>query len=299
MTRHCSSHIARARRHAGAVVGAAMAVLLSAVPSTGANREHQQLMADIRMLQEQSQQLQLMLASITEALKTVTGRIDQQSETARKTAADQRLQMDSLGSAIGVLREKLDETNVRLSSMTQEVEALRLSIPTMPPPAPTGTAELPIGPTGDPSAPQPVQPTPAPAPAVNAAAGMSPQRLYSTAYADYASGQWSLAVQGFDAFVRTFPKSEQADDAQFYIGEANVLDGKPEDAVAAYDKVIANYPDGDRVPFALYKRGLVLEGLGQTDRARESYETAIKRFPDNEASVLAKQRLDRLPRPGR
>jgi tol-pal system protein YbgF len=143
------------------------------------------------------------------------------------------------------------------------------------------------------------QPAPPPAPPVNAAAGMSPQRLYSTAYADFASGQWALAIQGFDAFVRTFPRSEQADDAQFYIGEANVLDGKPQDAVAAYDKVITNYPEGDRVPFALYKRGLVLEGLGQTDRARESYETVIQRFPENEASVLAKQRLDRLPRAGR
>ena len=42
----------------------------AASPAAAANKEHQQLMADLRMLQEQSQLLQTLLATLNEALKT-------------------------------------------------------------------------------------------------------------------------------------------------------------------------------------------------------------------------------------
>jgi TolA-binding protein len=38
--------------------------------------------------------------------------------------------------------------------------------------------------------------------------------------ADYAAGQFTLAITGFEAFLRTFPRSEMTDDAQFQIGES-------------------------------------------------------------------------------
>jgi len=42
-----------------------------AAPAAAATREQLQMMADLRMLQEQSQQLQILLGSLTETLKTV------------------------------------------------------------------------------------------------------------------------------------------------------------------------------------------------------------------------------------
>ena len=56
----------------GALTTGALLVGL-AMPAHAANREHQQLMADIRMLQEQSQQLQLVLASLADTLKALDG----------------------------------------------------------------------------------------------------------------------------------------------------------------------------------------------------------------------------------
>ena len=97
-----------------------------------------------------------------------------------------------------------------------------------------------------------------PAPIAPPTAGLSPQRLYDTAYADFASGQWSMAIAGFETFIKSFPRSEQADQAQYYIGESMLLDGKFEQAVASYDRVMANYPSGDQVPLAYYKRGIAL-----------------------------------------
>src|SRR5689334_11658221 len=105
---------------------AALAIALAAAqaaPAAAADQEHQQLMADLRMLQEQSQQLQNLLAALNESLKAVNARIDQQVEANRKAFADQKLVVDNLSNDVRVIREKLDDNNVRVGSLTQEVEA--------------------------------------------------------------------------------------------------------------------------------------------------------------------------------
>ena len=84
-------------------------------------------------------------------------------------------------------------------------------------------------------------------------------------------------------YLRSFPKSTRAHEAQLYIAEALAWEKKDMEAVVAYDRVIANYPGSGSVPMAYYKRGRALERLGETARARESYETLIKQFPDASA----------------
>jgi tol-pal system protein YbgF len=277
------------RRVLAPVVAGMLLVLWTPVPSAAASREQQQMMADIRMLQEQTQQLQALIAGLTDVLKSVTTRLDDQSALNRKAFADERLLVDNVSGDVRVVREKVDETNVRLSSLSQELEALRLAMPQAFGPA-TSPAEAGGGlPSADTAAPPPAVANP----------GVSPQRLYDTAWADYTAGQWSLAVQGFETYLRTFPKSDLADDAQYWIGDTYVADLKDNEAIAAYDRVIANYPNGNMVPQAYYKRGLACERLGQADRARQSYEFVIKNYPDSDAGRLARQALDRLNRPAR
>jgi len=308
-----------ARRRAPVRAGAALGVLLAAAlvaPVGAANREHQQLMADIRMLQEQNQQMQLTLAQLGDVLKTITTRLDAQQDTARKAFADQRLVADALAADLRVLREKVDDTNVRLSGLAQELDALRVSIPVQPLSAPApAEGGTPVPPSGAPGAAPPATGAPAgpetpipaaaapattPAPAApNPAAGLSPQRLWNQAYADYGAGQWALAIAGFETFLRSFPRSEQADKAQRYIGESYMLDGKFQQAVEAYDRVITTYPTGTEVGLAYYKKGLALVRLGQQDRARDAWQTVVTKYPDSDAAILARQGLDRIAKPPR
>jgi len=110
------------------IAGALLALVLAATlasPASAANKEHQQLMADIRMLQEQAQLLQNLLGTINESIKAVNTRLDEQTNATRKASADQKLQMDNLAGDLRVVREKVDDNNVRIASLTQEVEALR------------------------------------------------------------------------------------------------------------------------------------------------------------------------------
>ena len=102
---------------------------------------------------------------------------------------------------------------------------------------------------------------------------------------------------GFEAYLKTFPRSELADDAQFYIGQTHFADGQFRDAVSAFEQVLLNYPDGDVVPEASYKRGIALDQLGETDRARQAFELVATNFPDSTMATLAQQALDRLSQP--
>ena len=127
--------------------------------------------------------------------------------------------------------------------------------------------------------------------------GVSPTQTFDRARGDYMAGQYSLAVQGFESYIRTFPTLPTAADAQYYVGEAYRLDSKPKEALSAYDKVIANYPTSAAVSGARFKRGDVLETLGQLDAAKTEYEIVLKNHPESSEARLAKQRLDRLLRP--
>jgi TolA-binding protein len=268
------------------ILGVTLALLLVSGQASAANKEHQQLMADIRMLQEQSQLLQNLLGALNESLRAVNTRLDQQTEANRKALADQKLVIDNLSNDVRVIREKLDDNNVRVGTLTQEVEALRQSLQQMGRPAATTNDADPA--TGG--------ATP-PAAGGGAPIGQSPQKMFDSAQSDYMAGQYDIAVLGFQEFIKAFPKSELADDAQVAICSALLNDHKDQQAAEACDVAIRTYPGGNAIPQAYYRKGLALSNLRDATRAREAWETLIKNFPDSNEATLARQGLDRLRRP--
>ena len=287
------------------VLALAVLSLLLAAPADAQNREHQQMAAELRMLQEQSQQLAITLSTLNQALaesiRALTARIDESNNAMKKAFADQKLLIDNMANDVGVARERAGDSNVRITSLQEEVEALRLSVQAFQQAAAAAAAGPPVDPNApvDPSAPAPAPPSIAPLPSPPSAAGLSPNRLFETARADFFAGQWDAAVSGFQTFLKTFPKSELADDAQFNIGETYFSQNKFTEAVAEYDKVIGGYPNTNSVPLAYYKRGMSQERLGQTDAARQSWEAVVKIAPESDPGRLAKQRLSATPPPPR
>ena len=268
-------------------------VLTVVAPVSGADREHQQMMADIRMLQEQTMRLNVMLGSLDTTLQTLLTRLDSQDEASRRAFADQKLLVDNLAGGVRIVREKVDETNVRVSSLSQEVEAIRLSMAKLRAPRLTQLAVDPE--TGLPTESAVAIQRPAGAAPVDPA--VSPQRMFDTAWGDYATGQWALSIQGFEAYISAFPRSELSDDAQFWIGDNHFSNGQFREALGAYEQVIASYPDGDKVAESLYKRGLTLGRLAEPELARQAFEQVVRNHPDNNMANLAQQALVRLDQP--
>jgi tol-pal system protein YbgF len=262
-----------------------------AAPSVAADKETRQLMADVRMLQEQSQelqnQIQSLLGTLGEALKAVNTRLDQQAESTRKAFADQKLGIDAATGDLRVIRERMDDNNVRVGSLTQEVDALRQTV-----------LQLRVSQSAAPDAsdafggPAVTGAAATPAPAM--AGGLSPQKSFDQAMADYYSGQYDMAVIGLAAFIKDFPKSEQAADAQVGIGNSYLLAGRYDKANEAYDLAIRNYPKGNAIPEAYYKKGLALRDLKQIDAARAAFEYVTTTYPDGNEATLASQALQQL-----
>jgi tol-pal system protein YbgF len=276
------------KTHAAIVL--ALLALTAAPASAAANKEHLQLLAEIRMLQEQNQQLQALLGTLQDTLKTVTTKLDDQSASTRKAMADQTLAVTNMGDNVRVLREKTDETNVRMSSVSQEIEALRQAIVSSQSGQPL--TPTPVNPT-DPNAPVATgQP-----PAGGLPPGISPQRAYDTSYDDYTAGRYDLAIQGFQAFIQAFPRMANAADAQYNIGMSYYNLSKWNEARDAFQKVIADYPQQtNRVSDAYYKLGQTYEQLKQPDEAKKAYETVVQKYPGSGAYAFANQALQRLNR---
>jgi tol-pal system protein YbgF len=171
--------------------------------------------------------------------------------------------------------------------MTQELEAMRQAIVSQPqvlvPPA---AGDSPIG---------AVPPGTSPTPTTTPVPIIAPQKIYDNAWADYTAGQYDLAIEGFETFIKTSPRSELADDAQLNIGNALYAAGKPQEAVTAFQSVITNYQQSNSVPSAYYKMGLSYQSLKQDDLARKALETVIKNYPEALAEAsLARQALERM-----
>jgi tol-pal system protein YbgF len=271
----------------------ALAVLAAAVPAVAQNREHQQMSAELRMLQEQTQQLALTLAQIGDALKALNGRLDAADQEAQKRFADQKLLIQKLSDDVSAVRERSQDTDTRLRKLADEVEALRSTITSLPSlisgAGPAASAEPAAA--NDPNAPAPLPPT-----TQASTIGLSPSRMLDTAKSDYFSGSYASAVSGFDSLLRTFPTSEAAAEAQFMLGETYSQQKRYPEAVNAYTAAIQKFPRSMWVPEAYYKRGKAQESLGTPEAARASYEQLLKTYPDTPSAGLAKQALDRLGR---
>ncbi len=280
-------------RRMGAATILAGALLLAPASASAASKEQQLLMAELRMMQQNQQQLAQSLIVLADTLKTVTGRMDDQAAASRKALADQRLLIEGMTDTVRTLREKSDDTNVRLSSITQELESLRQTISSMSQPVAVVTPSA--DPSADPAAGGPPAGTTPVVPTSTAAPpGVSPQRTYDTAYSDYTAGQYELAVEGFRTYLKYFPRTVNADEAQLNIGNAFYNAGKPKEAITEYLRVISDYAKTDSVPAAYYKLGLTYNQLKQPDLARKAFETVMQSHPGAPEATLAKQWLERL-----
>jgi tol-pal system protein YbgF len=274
------------------------AVLLGVVaPATAQSREHQQMAAELRMLQEQQQQLSIAVSQLAEAIKALHPRFDESNNAVRGALANLELTIKNMANDLSAIRAQAQETGTRIGSLSDEIEALRNTLEALPgqlsqaltPPAPA-----------DPNAPAPSTgalppPVTTPAPVISTS-GQSPTRMLTTAKSDYFQGQYSLAITGFDALLKAFPTSTAAAEAQFLVGESYWQEKKTAEAIAAYSAVIQNHPKSSFVSEAYYKRGVAQEAAGQPDAARASFEAAIKNYPDTPAATLSQQRLEGLKR---
>jgi len=131
-------------------------------------------------------------------------------------------------------------------------------------------------------------------PAGQAKNGLSEDEIYRLAKQAFDQGDSDAARKKFQELIEKFPKSERADNAQFWIGEIYYREKWYEKAILEYQKVIENYPKGNKVPASLLKQGLAFLNLGDKTNSRLILEELIKKHPKSNEAKIAKDKVKSL-----
>jgi tol-pal system protein YbgF len=275
-------------KHTFVVCGMLAAI---AAPAHAQNRTELQMVADVRMLQETVNKLQLAVNVLMEQLKATNAQVESTKNLAQKLHAEQMVQIKDIGSTNAVLNEKLADSSVNVLKLTQEMSAIRSAIsmqstllnqilgllqPAAPPPG-GGTATD--------------QPTPA---TPGAAMPSSPASHYNEAWGYYTANKFELAIQAYEEALQKFPDWPDAPNAQLNIGNAYYQLKRDKEAIQAFAVVISKYRSSDAVPDAYFGQGLAYERLNQKANALKNYELIIKQYPKSDAALLAKQGIARV-----
>ncbi|MEO1247200.1 MAG: tol-pal system protein YbgF [Pseudomonadota bacterium] len=110
--------------------------------------------------------------------------------------------------------------------------------------------------------------------------------------------QYAEAGMAFDNFLKTFPDSDLAHNAQYWLAETYYAGKEFETAVRAFERVVDEYPDSSKVPDALLKMGFCNYELQQFEDARASLTRVQSEYPETTAARLAGQRLERMSAEG-
>src|SRR6185436_12303598 len=115
-----------------------------------------------------------------------------------------------------------------------------------------------------------------------ALAGANVDEKYREAFALMRRGKSSEAVPQFREFLRKNPKSDYADDAQFYIGECYYSTKDYNRAILEFNEVLLKYPKGEKVPPALLRQANAFSELGDKVDARLILQKLVGEYPKSE-----------------
>lgn len=263
----------------------AFAIVNVSAPRAMAQRERDQIVAELRQIQAQLSQLQSSHAALKQAVEELTAASAERQRELQRTLADGNVALERLEQDLSVLSARVDETNGRLGNLRQEFASIRQSQqPLVLPPTESGEEE-PEAESEEDASPPPV-----------VAAGPSVTDIYNQARIDYTQGRYALAISGFQDVLESDPRGDLADNAHYWIGESYYAQRQYERAIDSFDTVVRDYPDSNKRSDAYLKKAMSLENMDRRSEAMLMYELVIEQFPRTQHERIARSRLEELMR---
>ncbi|HSC47109.1 MAG TPA: tol-pal system protein YbgF [Gammaproteobacteria bacterium] len=132
------------------------------------------------------------------------------------------------------------------------------------------------------------------APPAPSAGGGPDDAAYQKSFDQLKKGRFTEAIKGFKAFVKQYPSSALAPNAEFWTGEAYYQMSDFVTALASFRKTIKDYPQSNKTGDAMLKVGYCQYELKQWKSARETLNAVVQKYPGSNAANLATQRLQRM-----
>jgi tol-pal system protein YbgF len=268
-------------------------VILAAMasPALAVDKEVIQLQQSVALLQGMVREMQ---RNFDEKMAVMRTLVEQSADQTTRLTSDLAAIQESIQSSVGNSGQKvenvttlvqgvqasLDDLRARLDRLSQQVTKLESSSQSISS-ASSGPGIGSFGETGMGTPP-------------------APDVLYNTALRDYTSGNYPLALQEFTEYLRYYPNTALASNAQFFVGDIYYQQGQFEKAVQEYDKAIEQYPDGNKTSAAQLKKGLALLNLNLRTQGVQELDALVQKYPNTPEAQLARDRLASLsPEPAR
>ena len=217
--------------------------------------------------QTQLDSLLVLQSDIMKHLASLDRKVESTREGVQTTRASSDTRLNEVAQRLEALEGKLEASNVRFTQLSQKVDTVKLKL--------TAADSARVAAGGRP----------------DSTLGADPEAMYQAAYSDYLAGRFDLARAAFTEYLRRFPGTEVADNAQYWLGECLYAKGDFAGAIAEFEKVTQNYPKGDKAPAALLKTGISYARLRNMDEAKRYFGIVIKKYPKSDEARLARERL--------
>ncbi|MCC6264240.1 MAG: outer membrane protein assembly factor BamD [Bryobacterales bacterium] len=221
--------------------------------------------------------------AVTMMDSTLKERVREMQGSMGTPLANLNSKVDQLSNEMKYLRQTMADVSQRMTAMERTLTDVSAAVNTMPPPPPgagaaSNTATSPaLG-----------------SPAQGGAPGVSASTLFENAKRDKSRGNFDLAVQEFEEYVRTFPGSASAPNAQYQIGEVHYIRKDYEKALEAFDALLERFPENDMTALGVYMKGMTLVKMGDRTKGAAEFRSLIKRFPNNEYAAKAQVQLQQM-----
>lgn len=124
--------------------------------------------------------------------------------------------------------------------------------------------------------------------------GGSDRDNYQAAFELLKEQRYEPAAMAFQQFLVSYPESQLADNAQYWLAESYYVTDQFAAALKEFQVVTNNYPRSRKVPDALLKIGYSNYELDRLDAAKSALGRVQNDYPDTTAARLAEQRLKRI-----
>lgn len=187
-----------------------------------------------------------------------------QNELIQKLRADFKSSLSEIEERVSASENKLDDLTDFFSRSFKKLE----STPKSPPPVDTNPKTSP-----------------------STSVQIDARQLYETAQLDLTKGKYDLAINGFSEFLKNFPSSDLADNAQYWLAQSYYAKEDFGSAIPQFKRLIKVYPQSDRIPDGLYKLGLCYQALKNNLQANKYFKELIDRYPSSTEAKSAREKL--------
>jgi len=191
-----------------------------------------------------------------------------------------------VSSEIGALRDQISQLEGRLEVNEHQVQEALEEAKKARLAATQGVASAPASQGAD-------DPTAGLPPEVSASEEV---RSYRTAYDAWRTDDHQQCIDRFGQFLQSFPTSQYADDASFWLADCYFKQGDLKAAILRFDDVATRYPKSEKASEALYRQGEALLKLGPNfgKAAEKAFDRVVKEYPDSRRAEDARQQLKLL-----